>query len=56
MIPVETREKPVKVWIMCYMLGRRVQSVNNGSPVTVMVEGGLFKSWYRYIKKLRFVL
>ena len=41
----------MKVWIMSYMLGRRAQSVNNGSPVTVNGRGRLFKSWYRYMKK-----
>ena len=31
--------------------GPNVMRVNNGSPVTIMVEGRLFRSWYRYMKK-----
>ena len=38
-IPVETGEKPMKVCIVCNMVGRWAQSVNDGSPVTINGRG-----------------
>ena len=38
-IPVETGEIPVKVFIMCNMVGRWAQGVNNGSPVAINGRG-----------------
>ena len=38
-IPVKTGEKPMKVCIVCNMLGRWAQSVNDCSPVTINGRG-----------------
>ena len=41
----------MKVFILYNMLARWAQGVNSDSPVAIMVEGRLFRSWYRYMKK-----
>ena len=39
MIPMETGEQPMKVFIMCNMLAHWAQGVNNGSPVSINGRG-----------------
>ena len=41
----------MKVCVVCNMLGRWAQSVNDCSPVTINGRGRLFRSWYRYMTK-----